>query len=134
MDRSKPISGIKIDIIISNPPDMKKFIFIIILLPLLSGNCKKTEAVTPDCINSLTRNIEHTVFMCETGASVDEYLFLGKLVYVFDPGNCGADMQAPVYDTNCNMIGALGGLIGNILINNVRFDKNAVFQRTIWKN
>ena len=119
---------------LSNPPDVKKFISIIILLPLLSGNCKKTEPETPDCINKLISNIGHSVFMCDTGTSVNEYLFLGNLVYVFDPGNCGADMQAPVYDSGCNIIGALGGFAGNNIIKNVLFSKNAVYQRTIWKN
>jgi hypothetical protein len=113
---------------------MKKIIALIILLPLAFVYCKRTEIPAPDCINDLIRNNDHSIFMCENGARVDEYLFQGKLVYVFEPGNCGADMQAPVYDSNCNLIGALGGIIGNILINNVRFDKNAIFRRTIWKN
>jgi hypothetical protein len=97
-------------------------------------NCKKIEIDTPDCITDLIANTEHNVFMCETGASVDEYLFQGNLVYVIEPGNCGDDMLAPVFDSNCKMIGALGGFAGNILINDVRFDKYAVFQRKIWKN
>jgi hypothetical protein len=61
-------------------------------------------------------------------------IFFKKMVYVFDPGTCGADMLAPVYDSECNLIGALSGLMGNILINNIRFDLNAKFQKTIWSN
>jgi hypothetical protein len=98
------------------------------------SNCKKSKIETPDCINNLIANHTGALFLCETGAQVDEYLFQGEIVYVFEPGNCGADMQAPVYDSNCQMIGALGGFAGNILINNVRFDQNAVFQKTIWNN
>ena len=113
---------------------MKKFFVLIIILPMMFSYCRKSKTDAPDCINNLITNHTSLLFLCETGAHVDEYLFQEKIVYVFDPGNCGADMQANVYDSNCNMIGALGGIIGNILINNVRFDQNAVFQKTIWKN
>jgi hypothetical protein len=113
---------------------MKKIFVLIIMLPMMFSYCKKSKADPPDCINNLITNHVSSLFLCETGAQVDEYLFQGKTVYVFDPGNCGADMQTNVYDSNCNMIGALGGFIGNIYINNVRFDQNAIFQKTIWKN
>jgi len=112
---------------------MKKFIALIIILPMLLSYCKKTNSDTPDCINNLITN-GHFPFFCDTGARVDQYLFQGKLVYVFDPGNCGADMEAQVYDSSCNKIGALGGFTGNNLINNVLFNQNATFQKTIWKN
>ena len=113
---------------------MKKILAFFLILPLMFSNCKKSKIETPDCISNLIANHASALFLCETGAHVDEYLFQGGIVYVFEPGNCGADMQAPVYDSNCNMIGALGGFIGNILIKNVRFDQNAVFQKTIWNN
>ena len=74
------------------------------------------------------------MFLCETGASVGQYLFQGHIVYVFGPGNCGADMMAPVYNSNCDCIGALGGFAGNLIINGARFDQEAKYIKTIWTN
>jgi hypothetical protein len=109
---------------------MKKIIltlnFLIVFL-----SCEKIDKEAPDCIKDLIR--QHHGF-CETGASVNLYSFQGQNVYVFDPGNCGADMGANVYNENCEMMGMLGGFAGNILINNVRFDQTAKFQKTIWKD
>jgi hypothetical protein len=113
---------------------MKKSIVLLILLPMLLVSCRKNEVDAPASIKELIKSFEHDGLACVKGASVDEYMFQGNLVYVFDPGTCGADMQAVVYDSNGNSIGALGGIAGNTVINGVRFDENAVLQRTIWKN
>jgi hypothetical protein len=113
---------------------MKIVISLLIVITLFFTSCEKKEIVAPDCIKNLIKSYSGTPFRCETGAKVDQYQFQSQTVYVFDPGNCGADMQAPVYTLNCNLLGNLGGFIGNLLINNVPFDKNAIFQKTIWKN
>jgi hypothetical protein len=113
---------------------MRKLFALFIILPMIFSNCRKTDNNEPDCINNLIKNIDNITFLCDTGAHVDEYIFQGNTVYVFDPGNCGADMQAPVYDSSCNLIGALGGFTGNILINNIPFHLYAKFQKTIWRN
>jgi hypothetical protein len=67
-----------------------------------------------------------------SNASVEEYRFQQKLVYVFSPGNCGADLTARVLDSACNTLGILGGIQGNQIINNEPFG-NAVLLRTVWK-
>jgi hypothetical protein len=113
---------------------MKKLVALFIILPMMFSYCRKTGKNEPDCINDLIKNSANNMFLCDTGAHVDEYIFQGNQVYVFDPGNCGADMQAPVYDSNCMLIGALGGFTGNILINNIPFHLYAKFQKTIWRN
>jgi hypothetical protein len=113
---------------------MKKLIALFIILPVMFSYCRKTDNDETECINSLIKSSDNIMFLCETGAHVDEYIFQGNRVYVFEPGNCGADLQAPVYDSNCNQIGALGGFIGNILINNIPFHLYAKFQKTIWRN
>lgn len=56
----------------------------------------------------------------------------GKTVYVFDPGNCGADMTSEVIDSDCNSLGFLGGISGNFEINGGDFS-DAIFQITTWE-
>jgi hypothetical protein len=65
-------------------------------------------------------------------ASAEEYLFLKQTVYVLSPGTCGADMQAEVVDVDANTLGFLGGIAGNMIIQNTSFD-SAVFVKTVWK-
>jgi hypothetical protein len=128
------LTGIKFVIVFSNYLTMKKFLVLILLLPIIFSECKKTKTETPDCINSMIANHTGAIFLCDTGARIDEYIFQKEVVYVFEPGSCGADMQAAVYDSGCKLIGALGGIAGNNIINNVLFSTNAVFQKTIWNN
>lgn len=112
---------------------MKPNKLLIFLLFLLFSSCEKIEKDTPECIKNLIKN-QNGMFLCETGASVSQYSFQGEDVYVFDPGNCGADMMAPVYSSDCKYLGGLGGFVGNLLINGVRFDKEAKYIKTIWTN
>lgn len=65
-------------------------------------------------------------------ASVKEYEFQQKKVYVFDQAACGNDMAADVYDANCQKLGFIGGFIGNTNINGEDFS-NAKLLRTVWE-
>ena len=65
-------------------------------------------------------------------ASVSEYLFREKTVYVFEPGTCGADMASEVVTADCKTLGYLGGYAGNTKINGESFS-NAEFVRVVWK-
>jgi len=99
-----------------------------ILFALLAFACKKTGE--PDCIRSEIKNFEKTNGC--VSAKVDEYTFQGKTVYVFDPGQCGADMTSSVMDSGCGLLGHLGGISGNTTINGDDFTK-AVFVRNVWR-
>jgi len=94
--------------------------------------CGKDEIAknTPQCIIEKIETLKENS-ICDD-PNVSEYLFQAENVYVFDPGTCGADMQAGVYDENCNALGALGGIAGNTIINGVDFS-NAEFKRSIWE-
>jgi hypothetical protein len=113
---------------------MKTLNLLIFLSFFLFTACEKIEKDAPSCIKDLIRNHKKVVLLCETGASVKQYSFQGDYVYVFDPGNCGADMNAPVYSSNCEYLGGLGGFTGNLLIKGVRFDQNSTYIKTIWTN
>jgi hypothetical protein len=113
---------------------MKYLRILTMWLPLLLTACEKVDRDTPDCIVDLIRHHKDELALCSTGASAALYTFQGQNVYVFDPGRCGADMGAYIYSENCEKLGMLGGIAGNLIINNARFDQEAVFIKTIWED
>lgn len=110
-----------------------KSLSIILLSALLSINsCKKTdESKAPDCLESRINSFGG--YACDHGATVKAYTFQNHTVYVFDPGNCGADMTSEVFDHSCKSLGHLGGIMGNTRINGEDFS-NAVFVEQVWSN
>ena len=103
-----------------------------VLILLLFSSCEKSkEFAVPECISSMIRD---NSFACPVGGSVDQYLFQGEDVYVFSPGYCVFDAQAIIYSHSCKVIGYLGGIAGNNIVNNVLFTKNARFKKNLWKN
>lgn len=104
-----------------------------ILFVVALSACKHLDVPekAPSCIErKVTEFLPET---CETGASVKEYLFQNQHVFVFDHGNCGADMTSEVTDANCTTLGFLGGITGNTQINGEEFS-SATLIRTVWKN
>jgi len=85
------------------------------------------------CLQTKINSFSSGNYACPTSANVKEYLFQNNTVYVFEPGNCGADMTAEVINVNCNTLGYLGGIAGNMQINGENFS-NAVYVRTVWSN
>ena len=98
---------------------------------LTSCNKAKVAKGTPDCVKDKITAFDEEI-TCEDGVKVDKYIFQDEEVYVFDPGNCGADMSSEVIDSDCNTLGYLGGITGNSTINGENFG-NAQFQETIWE-
>ena len=95
-------------------------------------SCEKIESDVSDCIKESIRDYAKSSIICDSGASVAEFSFQDQLVYVFNPGTCGADMGADVYNDACEKIGFLGGIAGITEINGVRFYEVAIFNRNIW--
>jgi hypothetical protein len=113
---------------------MKTYYFIPIFLFALSA-CKKSNLEkAPECIQQKIGEFEKNESTCSNGAKVDEYKFQGNIVYVFDPGLCGADLSSDVYNSNCEYFGFLGGIIGNDTINGESFSNHATYQETVWNN
>jgi hypothetical protein len=112
---------------------MKTLRLLLFFVPLFFTSCEKIDSDTPHCIKKL---IKHPagLGLCETGAYLNLYDFQGQNVYVFDPGLCGADMAATVYNENCEKLGILGGFTGNTKINGVEFGQVAVKIKTLWKD
>ncbi len=110
---------------------MKRLGLILITFLIFISSCEKKQSETPDCINALIK----TYSFCENGGgSVSQYSFQNKIVYVFDPGYCGADMAAGVYNESCQIIGILGGIAGINIVNGELFTGHAKFIKTIWTN
>lgn len=115
-----------------------KNIFVIALFSIFVSCTKDTSQgqgtpVQQTCLQTKINSFSSGNYACPTGANVKEYLFQNSTVYVFDPGNCGADMTSEVINSDCQTLGYLGGFAGNILINSEDFS-NATFVRTVWTN
>jgi len=110
---------------------MKNIAILIVLIALISCNRIDIEPGTPPCIENKIVSFSNTS-ICDN-ARVTEYIFQGKTVYVFSPGNtCGADLTSEVVDSDCNTLGYLGGISGNTSINGEKIS-NAIFVKFVWK-
>lgn len=94
-------------------------------------NKVETETVIemPECVEQ--KIVEFNAECCENGANVKEYIFQDQMVYVFDLGNCGADMTSEVISEDCDHLGFLGGFSGNLMINGENFN-TSTYVRTVW--
>jgi len=111
---------------------MKKLLFILFMAIITLTSCDSIDIAkgTPRCVVEKINNSNY-MSTC-SNANVKEYTFQEKTVFVFDPGNCGADMTSEVIDSDCNTLGYLGGIIGNTKINEEEFS-NAIYIKTIWE-
>jgi hypothetical protein len=112
---------------------MKKLVLLFFTLTLLTGSCDKIEDC-PECIRNKVKEFAKNRICNDGSAGVAEYLFQNQYVYVFSDGTCGADLGAAVYSQNCEYLGYLGGITGNLNINGVRFHEVAIFQKKIWQD
>ena len=104
----------------------------ILSLTLLTWSCGSRIQRVPECLTTSLEGFQS--WCCASTAHVDEYQFQGKLVYLFDPGTCGADMPTYVLDTQCDTLGFLGGFAGFTEIQGLDFAAHSSFQGTIWHN
>lgn len=111
---------------------MRKSYYCFILFTFTLFSCGKYDIAknTPECIKGIIESLDKDS-VCDN-PKVDEYLFQNELVYVAGESFCGPDMQSIVYDEDCEIIGALGGIVGNSVINGEKFS-NAEHQRIVWK-
>lgn len=111
---------------------MRNVYYICLLFSFMLTACDKYDIPknTPECIIEKVRSLDKKS-VCEH-PKINEYLFQNETVYVSDFGSCGPDMQAIVYNEDCESIGALGGITGNTIVNGENFS-NAEFKRLIWE-
>lgn len=112
---------------------MHKLIIPFLLLSIVFSGCTRLEIEkdTPSCVKD--KIVDFGKNQSCDDIQVDEYEFQNTEVYVLAIGNtCGADMYSDVIDSECNVLGSLGGITGNWEINGESFE-NAVFINTVWK-
>jgi hypothetical protein len=98
--------------------------------------CKESEISPPypDCIKLKIEEFKSQA-VCETGYSISQYKFQGKIVYAFSESNkCMSDAMTYVVDSDCKDIGYLGSIDGSTKINGVEFMENATLLKVIWQN
>jgi len=107
--------------------DMRKPFIVILSFVFIIGCKKQEDKNIPECINKNIFSFKMNV--CIKGASINEYTFMGQKVYAFDQGNCIADEQTEIKDSNCNTLGYLGRLLGSTKINGVEFSTAIYIKR-----
>jgi len=113
---------------------MKTKILLLLIITILGiSSCQKLdiEEGTPECIQNLIKDFDKEQ-TCNNEVNVKKYTFQGETVYVFNPGNCSADLTSEVIDSDCYSIGFLGGISGNTKINGGDFS-NSIFESAVWE-
>jgi hypothetical protein len=107
-----------------------------VLLLLSLFGCEKLDLKVdvPNCIEGKIREFKKSDLSCNSGAEVLRYDFQGSYVYVFQPGNCGADMPVKIYNSNCDLLCTLGGFEGRTYCNGESFDSSATNEVLVWQN
>ena len=113
---------------------MGKVFILCILIPINILGCEKLglKIDVPNCIENKIKEFKDSPLACDSRAKVLRYYFLDSQVYVFEPGDCGADLPTDVYDSNCNIICTLGGYAGNTICQGVNFEENATNKILVW--
>jgi hypothetical protein len=109
---------------------MKALKLLLLVFALFSTSCEKIDKDCPDCIKDKIKDFSQSS-LCND-ASAAQYLFQGEYIYVLSEGSCGVDRCAQVYSENCELLGTLGGIAGNMRIDGVVFNEVAIFQKEVW--
>jgi hypothetical protein len=108
------------------------FCFVLICSMFWTSCNKENENATPVCVQESLVSFD-TNESCD-GATVKRYNFQGNDVFLFDPGQCPEADSIRVMDADCNILGYLGGILGNSHINGVEFYSNSEFEAMVWAN
>jgi hypothetical protein len=109
-----------------------KYLLTILLTSIFLSGCEKDDfEYIPAC---LAEEIAYlTKYSCEGNVGIVEYFFQSTVVYFIDPGHCFDDQDYDIIDSDCEVLGTLGGIVGKSKINGVDFFKNAVFLKVVWE-
>lgn len=109
-----------------------KAIKILIFTPLFFFSCKKNSTQIPTCIQN---RIDFFKSQPKDSRpySVTEYLYKGSLVYYIQSACC--DQYNPVYNSNCDYLGAPdGGITGGGDKKIIDFFANTSNKNVVWEN
>lgn len=108
---------------------MKKLLVFFAFLSVMA--CNQHNDID-ECIENRIANFGSEV--CESGATVNQYIFQGETTYAIHFGSCIADYHDLILDEACDTLGLIGGFGGNPEINGVDYYDNATLEATIWQN
>lgn len=111
-----------------------RFIILLVILPVLSGyQCTKNKIEgIPNCVQKKINEIRAQP-KWNPPATVTEYLYNGKTVYLFTSDCC--DQYIQLYDSDCNYLCApSGGLTGQGDGKCKDFYTKATLVREVWKD
>lgn len=109
-----------------------KFIFLLLVLPLINEKCAKSKDSVPVCIQQKIEQIQKEP-KWNPPAEVNEYTYEGKQVYLFSSPCC--DQYNNLYDSDCNLICApSGGYTGKGDRKCLDFFEKAKHVKLIWKD
>lgn len=110
---------------------MKNFLSVILIIFYAIGCNDDDHVCLPNCL------VDEIAFLgehhCDDSANITQYRFQKSIVYLIDPGNCADDQSYDVINSECEVIGRLGGIGGNEEINGVDFFDNAKQLGVIWE-
>ncbi|MFN8288853.1 MAG: hypothetical protein U0U70_01225 [Chitinophagaceae bacterium] len=111
---------------------MKSILLATLITGLLSFQCNKAEYDAPSCIEAKIARLK-AESKANPPAQVDEYIYNGKKVYLFNAPCC--DQYSELYDESCNLLCApYGGISGHGDGKCADFSANAQHVRVIWKD
>ena len=99
------------------------------LAPFSFYSCEKIADEVPECLESTIEDFDDDWYLTVT--RVEEFRFQDELVYHFVPQEIVVDAQSAVFNSDCELIGWLGGLAGNTEINGEDFN-TAELIRVVW--
>ena len=109
-----------------------KYIIPLLLISVFLFSCEKDDhPCLPPCLAPIIGDIAE--YPCDSTGRIIQYKFMKDMVYYIDPGFCYFDQLYDVIDSDCEVIGQLGGISGISTINDVEFFDNAEFIAVIWE-
>jgi hypothetical protein len=109
-----------------------KYIFLLLVLPLMSEKCNKSKGSIPVCIQQKIDAIKKEP-RWNPPAEVNEYEYMGRKVYLFSSPCC--DQYNRLYDSDCQVICApSGGYTGKGDQKCADFAEKAKHVRLVWKD
>jgi hypothetical protein len=109
-----------------------KYLLLILIPVMLAGDCNKKANEISSCIQQKIDVIK-TLPKWNPPATVNEYIYQGKHVYLFSADCC--DQYHELYDENCNYICApSGGITGKGDGKCPDFSSASQFVKLVWKD
>jgi hypothetical protein len=110
-----------------------KYLVVLLSLPLiLAAQCNKQQGAIPTCIQAKIDQIKAQP-KWNPPATVNEYIYQGKHVYLFSSDCC--DQYNQLYDENCNSLCApSGGITGKGDGKCADFSSASQLVKLVWKD